>query len=146
MADFSSEIKYLMTWRDLGPEHLPELIQLRSDVLEHLSEVYGVSEGELKEYDLQFHTTTAMRNPVFGSQRSHFMTLHLQIGVNHCWTLSCMSRHISLDEIIRRLQSSGRVCQEDTQFFFEDSRLQLAERMCVEQRNFAAGLFKLMFR
>eukprot|EP00439_Symbiodinium_sp_Y106_P038240 s2268_g4.t1 len=123
LSDFqTSAVKYLMTWRDLGPEHLAELMQLRADIFEHLTQVYGVSEEELSDYDLQFHTTTAMRNPCHGARRGHFMTLHLQIGVRHCWTLSCMSRHMSLQETIRRLQSQGDVFKAGTQLYFEEEK------------------------
>ncbi|CAJ1343177.1 unnamed protein product [Effrenium voratum] len=98
---------YLMTWRDLRPEHLPELRQLQADVMQHLEEIYGVQEHELADYDLQFHTTTAMRSPLFGAERGQYMTLHLQIGVRHCWTLSCMSRHMALGEVIKMLEQGG---------------------------------------
>ena len=60
-----------------------------------------------RDIDLQFHTTTAFRNPSLGAQRGHYMTAHLQIGVNHCWSLSCMARHKALQEIIDDLKRWG---------------------------------------
>ncbi|CAE7944885.1 unnamed protein product [Symbiodinium sp. KB8] len=42
LSDFqTSAVKYLMTWRDLDPEHRAELIQLRADIFDHLAEVGG---------------------------------------------------------------------------------------------------------
>ncbi|CAE7346687.1 unnamed protein product, partial [Symbiodinium microadriaticum] len=39
LSDFqTSAVKYLMTWRDLDPEHRAELIQLRADIFDHLAE------------------------------------------------------------------------------------------------------------
>ena len=112
---------YLMTWRDLRPEHLPELRQLQADVMQHLEEIYGVQEHELADYDLQFHTTTAMRSPLFGAERGQYMTLHLQIGVRHCWTLSCMSRHMALGEVIKMLEQGGDA--RPAHVYCEESRM-----------------------
>ena len=61
-------------------------------------------EWRSRAMDLQFHTTTAFRNPSLGAQRGHYMTAHLQIGVNHCWSLSCVARHKALQEIIDDLK------------------------------------------
>lgn len=117
-------VKYLMSWKDLDESHLAELKHLKADTLDYLSEVFGVDANTLQEYDLQFHTTNAVRNPLFIADRGHFMTLHLQVGVRYFWTVSCLNRFVSLDHCIRVLESPGGALQQPAHHeYFDETNL-----------------------
>ena len=93
-----SGVNYLTSWEDLKAENLPELQRLREDVFDYLNTVFGVNESQLNpDVDFQFHTAHALRNPVVTGERGHYMSLHLQVGVNYFWSVSCLSRFRSLD-------------------------------------------------
>ena len=95
--EVASGERYLLSWQDLGPEHTQELRQLNADVLVYLEEVFAVRADQIDpDMDLQFHTAHALRNPLVTGERGHYMSLHLQVGVNYFWGVSCLSRFRSL--------------------------------------------------
>ncbi|SMF79628.1 Scavenger mRNA decapping enzyme C-term binding [Trinickia caryophylli] len=97
-AEIKSGIKSLTSILDLDGGDVAMLEKLKSDILDHLSEVYGASDQKDK-INLFFHFPVATSTA----------TLHLHVWVNKADHPLNESREFGVDDVIRHLKSGQSI-------------------------------------